>query len=428
MKTTRREFIKRSATAISITMLAPRFVVAGPPPSAGARRILVVVQLNGGNDGFNTVIPYTDARYHALRPMLGFKDEELRDTAGNSTVINDQFAFHPALKELKELYGQGRLAVVLGVGYPGADLSHGISTNIWQTANLNQGAGLGWLGRYADAALAGIAPLPAATIGLNYLPRIVFSQKVTIPLVARLGESAFRTGSAFDRNVVIDTFRDLNRRGFPAGSALAKVAEVGVDAERNSGLLEQAVAAYHSSVVYKDTNPLAQALKSVAILATVFPESILFHVAYPSLFDTHARQIGSNEDQYRNRLVGVHATEMQRLSEAVKAFYDDISEHGLADNLVLMTYSEFGRRPNENASSGTDHGTASSMFVVGNPVKGGDLYGLQPSLNAVDYDAVGNVRFTTDFRSVYATLLDKWLPGGDSPRVLGGSFAPLGFL
>ncbi|HKP12361.1 MAG TPA: hypothetical protein VJZ91_09635, partial [Blastocatellia bacterium] len=244
MKTTRRRFIKQSATAFSITMLAPRFAFAGRLQSAppGERRVFVAVQLNGGNDGFNTVIPYTDARYYSLRPNLAFKPEELHDADGKTTIINDRFAFHPALKELKELYAQGRLAAVLGVGYPDPNLSHGISTDIWQTANLNQGTGLGWLGRYADVALAGVSPLPAATISNTFAPRATMSQKVNIPLIARLGESAFRTTAAFDRDVIIQTFRDMNARSFPADSLIAKVAEVGTASERNSGLLEQALA------------------------------------------------------------------------------------------------------------------------------------------------------------------------------------------
>jgi uncharacterized protein (DUF1501 family) len=165
----------------------------------------------------------------------------------------------------------------------------------------------------------------------------------------------------------------------------------------------------------------------VAIIASVFPEATFFHVAYASLFDTHARQIGTAQDPL-NKLAGPHAVEMQRLSEAIKSFHDDMVEQGLADQTLLMTYSEFGRRPNENASFGTDHGTASNLLVVGDAVRGGDLYGLQPSLDSADYDTAGNVKFTTDFRSVYATLLDKWMPGGDSRRVLGGDFATLGFL
>ncbi len=426
MKTTRRRFLKQSATAFSITMLAPRFALSAPPsaPAAG-RHILVVLQLNGGNDGFNTVIPYTDDNYHRLRPNLAFKPEELHAA---DTVINDRFAFHPALKGLKDLYAQGRLAAVMGVGYPNPDLSHAISTDIWQTANINQGAGLGWLGRYADTALLGIAPLPAAAISFNFAPKAVLSQKVNIPLFSRLGDSGFRTSDVSERDVIIKTFRDLNARSFPADSLTAKLAEAGAEAERGSGVLEQALASYHSSVTYDPTSPLAQALRSVAILAAVVPSSVLFHVTYFGAFDSHARQVGSEQDQYRNRLIGTHAVEMQRLAEAIKSFDDDISEQGLADQTVLVTYSEFGRRPNENASNGTDHGTASSLFVIGNAVKGGDLYGSQPSLDPADYDAAGNVRFTTDFRSVYATLLDRWMPNGDSRRTLGGDFAALGFL
>lgn len=427
MKTTRRRFIQQSATAFTITMLAPRFAFAGQPQSAvpTGRRVFVALQLNGGNDGFNTVIPYTDANYYRLRPNLAFKPEELHSA---DTIINDRFAFHPALKALKDLYAQGRLAAVMGVGYPDPNLSHGISTDIWQTANLNQGSGLGWLGRYADSALAGVSPLPAATISNTFAPRATLSQRVNIPLIARLGESAFRTTAASDRDVLVQVFRDLNARNFPADSLLARVAEVGTASEHNSGLLEQALASYHSSVAYNPNNPLAQAMRSVAILASVFPESALFHVSYFGAFDTHAQQIGTAQDQFRNRLSGVHAVEMQRISEAIKSFHDDMVEQGLADQTVLMTYSEFGRRPNENASSGTDHGTASSLLVVGGSVRGGDLYGLQPSLDPADYDTAGNVKFTTDFRSVYATLLDKWMAGGDSRHILGGDFATLGFL
>ena len=426
MRTTRRQFIKRSAGAISITLLTPRFLLgrqSTPAAAGGERRILVVLQLNGGNDGFNTVIPYSDARYHTLRPTLGFSEAEL-----GGTIINSDFAFHPALKEIKDLYAEGKVAVVLGVGYPNPDLSHGISSDIWQSANTNNGTGFGWLGRYADSAFDASLQLPAAAIGLTYAPKIISSQKIQIPLVAKIGESAFKTRQTFDRDVVIKAFRDLNGRSLPADRFVSDVAQVGAAAERNGGLLEKALASYQSTIQYKETNPVALALKSVAILVNAFPDTTALHVSYPGNFDNHAVQIGSSADSFTNRMVGSHATEMQRLSEAIQAFYDDMTQMGLADNVVLMTYSEFGRRPNENASHGTDHGTASSLFVIGNKVKGGDLYGMQPSLNPDDYDSAGNVRFTTDFRSVYATVLDRWLPGGDSQRILGGSFPPIEFL
>lgn len=425
MRATRREFIKQSSTAFSIAMLMPSLAVSRPQESG--RRILVLVQLGGGNDGLNTVIPYKDPRYHSLRPAIGFNEEEFKDAEGNSTIINSEFAFHPALSELKGLFQQGRLAVVQGVGYPTPDLSHGISNAIWQTADVSRQARLGWLGKYADSALAGKSPLSSVAIGFNSLPLVLLASEVNPVLIRRLGESPFRVINAPETDNVVSAFRDNINREFPAGSFLEKLARVGANAERSSGRIQEALDAYHSSVIYKDTNPAAQALKTVAVLASVFPEATVFHVSYLGFFDTHARQIGTLEDP-GNKFLGTHATDLKRLSEAIKAFYDDMVEQGLADDVMLVTYSEFGRRPNENASFGTDHGTASNLFVVGNKVKGGDFYGLQPSLNATDFDTAGNMRFTTDFRSVYATLLDRWLEGGDSEEVLGARFPHLGFL
>ena len=432
MKTTRREFVKLSAGAISVTCLLPVGVQARrqePLPVNENRRILVVVQLSGGNDGLNTIIPYTDSRYHQLRPTLGFREEELKDSDGNSTIINSEFGFHPSLKELKELYTQSRLAVVLGVGYPDTDLSHEVSTKIWQSANINQGLGTGWVGRYADLVFDDQANLPAVAIGELSPPKIISSERVNIPLIARLGASAFEAKFyPLLRENIVSVFRDTNNRVFPPGSFIERVASTGAKAENNSGLLESVLDAYNPSVTYPEDNNAAQALKSVAVLVAAFPEASVFHVSYPSFFDTHASQIGSLEDQFRNKRIGAHAIDLKRISQAIKLFYDDMTGHGLGENVVLMTYSEFGRRPNENGSNGTDHGSASNLFVVGNKVKGGDIYGLQPSLKATDFDIAGNMRITTDFRSVYATLIDKWLPGGDSTAILGERFPHLGFL
>src|SRR5262249_16930316 len=192
--------------------------------------------------------------------------------------------------------------------------------------------------------------------------------------------------------------------------------------------LDQALASYHSTVQYNDNNPAARGLKSAAVLLNAFPDATVLHVSYPGAFDTHAFQIGSTADSFTNRLIGTHANEMQRIAEAIKAFMDDMTELGLADNVILMTYSEFGRRLNENNSRGSDHGAASTLLVIGNRVKGGNLYGTPPSLSSTDFDTAGNVKFTTDFRTVYATLLDRWMPGGDSQMVLRGTFPPIDFL
>jgi len=182
--------------------------------------------------------------------------------------------------------------------------------------------------------------------------------------------------------------------------------------------LSSQIPKYASSVTYP-VNPFASSLKKTAQLITTMSDVDLIYVTITG-FDTHAQQIGAD------KLSGVHSMLMEWFSEGLKAFYDDINEHGLADNVLMMTWSEFGRRPNENGSLGTDHGTAAPIFLIGNPVIGG-LYGEQPSLAATDRDLDGNLKFTVDFRSVYGTVLDRWL-GADSESVLGGRFANVGFL
>ena len=428
MATTRRHFIKQSAGALSVGLMMPRILFARRGESqTGERHILVVVQLTGGNDGLNTVIPYKDSRYYTLRPNLGFKEAELKDDEGKSTIINSEFGLHPAMKEFKKLYDDGKAAIINGVGYGSATLSHGIATDVWHTANTSGSARLGWLGRYADQTLQGKPDFSAVSVGSSYMPKVFAAEKVAVPLVSRLGETSFVVNWGSERQNFSNTFKAIYKHEAPPGSFQGAITLAAREADTGGEGLQAAVQQYRSRVVYPETNPLAAAMKTVAVLAAGLPESYIFHVAYPCFFDTHAKQIGTDADGYRNKLAGIHALEMSRLSEATKLFHDDMNEQGLGDNYLLMTYSEFGRRPNENASSGTDHGTASNLFVVGNKVKGNDLYGLQPSLNVTDLDADGNVRFTTDFRSIYATVLDKWL-GSDSRSILGGSFENIGFL
>lgn len=429
MATTRRQFIKRTAAATAAGLLLPGITFARRGEGAtGSRRILVVVQLVGGNDGLNTVIPYKDARYYALRPTLGFKEEELRDADGKPTVINGEFGLHPALKELKQMYDERKLAIVLGVGYPNGDLSHAASTEIWQTAEVGAARRFGWLGRYADHLLQGKPDFAAVAVGTSTIAKTFIGERRAVPLVTRLGESGFALNFIPERNNFTTTFRALHGREFPQGSLYNAITQAARGAERGAESVQEALTRYQSSVVYAATNPLAQALKTVAVLATGLPDSYLFHVSYPAFFDTHSQQIGTQADRYRDKFAGFHALEMRRLSEAIKLFFDDLTEQGLADNVMLMTYSEFGRRPNENASLGTDHGTSSNLFVIGDHVRGGDLYGAQPSLSTMQLDLDGNQRFTTDFRSVYATVMDNWLAEIESERILGARFPHLGFL
>ncbi len=431
---TRREFIKLSAGMVSVGMVMPKLWLTearaeGPIDSQG-RRIFVVIQLAGGNDGLNMLVPYSDLRYASLRPNLSFKDSELKDAQGRSTILDNQFGLHPSMSEIKDLYDAGKVAVVRGVGYPSPNLSHFLSQDIWHTADLTGLQGDGWLGKYADLALVGKPGLPAVSIG-GSLPKSLFAEDFVVPSVSSFDAYTFQTDprNTGDRNNQLNTFNTNYGRAFPEESFLKEITATGRDALAGAQEIQSSVASYSSSVVYPvgtqgNQNKLASALQMVAQVATTIPEAELFYVQMGG-FDHHSQEIGSQENP-GDKTVGQHATLLKYFSEAVKAFYDDLAEHGLAQNAVMMQWSEFGRRPNENASFGTDHGTASPMIVIGDPVKGG-LYGEQPSLAATSLDQAGNMVFAVDFREVYATILDKWL-GVDSKTVLGSQYPNVGFL
>jgi uncharacterized protein (DUF1501 family) len=427
MPTTRRQFIKRSVGAVGVSLVMPKIWLGDARAQDAAAfnsRKFVVIQFGGGNDGLNTVIPYTNARYASLRPVLSFKDAELKDDKGNSTIISNELGLHPMLGEFKAMFDAGKVAIVNGVGYPNQSTSHFLGTDIWMTANLAGGAGLGWLGKYADQAFVGKSGLSAVNIS-GTLPKAFFANKFVTPSISNFAQYTFQTDGRYlpDRNNQLNTFRANLTRPFPDDSFANALADVGVDAVNGAGALTTAVAGYTSSVTYPANNSLANALQMVAKIMTTVPETDLGYVSIGG-FDDHSTQIGSVQEP-TNKLLGIHATLLKNFSQAVKAFTDDMDAHGMRD-VVLMTFSEFGRRPNENASRGTDHGRASPAFVIGNPVRGG-LYGQYPSLEATALDSAGNPKETVDFRSIYATILDKWL-GADSKSILGGSFGDAGFL
>jgi uncharacterized protein (DUF1501 family) len=439
MAINRRQFIKRGAGAVSVGLVMPRFwmgsLAQGQEITATNRRIFVVIQLGGGSDGLNTVIPFTDSRYASLRPTLAFKEAELKDAQGNSTILgSDPFGLNPAMSEIKALYDSGKAAIVLGVGYPNQNLSHFFATDIWSTGNTT-GAGGGWLGRYADQKLLGQSGLSAVNIG-GSLPKSFFADKVVVPSISSFASYTFQTDGRFagDRNNQVNTFNTTNHRTFPVSSFLDAISHAGVEAVDGAAQLQAAVASYTSTVHYPVAadNPapsqqviqFSAALKMVAQIVTTIPEANLLYVQLGG-FDHHSQEIGTNQDNFTNKLVGAHANLLRAVSLGIKLFYDDMAAHGLADNVIMMTWTEFGRRPNENASHGTDHGTVTPMFVVGNPVIGGRLYGEQPSLS--DLDSAGNLKFKVDFRSVYGEIIDRWL-GGDSQAVLGARYNSVGFL
>jgi uncharacterized protein (DUF1501 family) len=427
MSIKRRQFIKQSFGAVGMGLLLPDSFFARslneaitPDP---ARKVLVIIELAGGNDGLNTVIPYTDPRYASLRPTLSFKEPELRDSRGRSTVISDRFGFHPSMGRIKDLYDAGKVAAVLGVGYPNPNGSHFVSAEIWHTGNVqSEGRGEGWLGRYADVELAGKPGLSAIAIE-DQLPKTFASTNLVIPSTPSFDNYGLQTDPDYpeNRNVKINTLLSLQRRSFPGRSFAAPEARIGFDAVNGALQFRQALQEYRSTVEYPDNNGLADGLRMLAQVITTIPETSLLYVQMGG-FDNHSDQIAGAS----NKLQGSHANLLGDFADGVYAFYNDLSEHGLADNVIILQWSEFGRRPEENRSLGTDHGAASCIFVIGNPVRGG-LYGEQPSLAATDLDDAGNLQFHVDFRSVYGTILDRWL-GTDSRAVLGAKFENAGFL
>ncbi|MEW6127845.1 MAG: DUF1501 domain-containing protein [Acidobacteriota bacterium] len=419
MGTTRRQFIKRSVGAVSVGLVMPHLFIntaSGQSATAANRKVLVIIEFSGGNDGLNTVIPYTDRNYYSWRPTIGLRDAEIANTK-----ISNELALHPSMGKLKTLYDAGKVAVITGVGYPNPNRSHFTSADIWHTANINEGRGIGWLGRYADVALINQPGLAAVSI-VDRLPKTFAATQKIIPNIPSFDGYGIKTDCNHEdnRQNIIDAFLAIHRRNQPANSFIERAQKIGLDAVAGALDFQAQLDTYQSTIEYPDNNNLAQGLQLIARIITTVPESSLLYARIGG-FDTHADQIDGT-----NRLAGQHAGLLQDFSDAIKAFYDDMAEHGLANNVLMMQWSEFGRRVNENKSVGTDHGTMSCMFVIGGQVQGG-IYGRQPSLAGADLDDAGDPKFTLDFRSVYATILDKWLTS-DSKGILNGQFENLGFL
>ena len=361
-------------------------------------RVLVLVNLQGGNDGLNCVVPHGNPQYYQLRPTIAVPHSDV-------LAIDDQVGFNPAMRSLKSMYDKGMVAVVQGVGYPNPDHSHFRSTEIWQTAVPDRYEHTGWLGRYLDAANLPHENLFNGVALSQVLPEALVAVKTDVPAIVQLNGY----GLVSDRNAVARrTYAELVRDdGFPFRSPyLAHVAEIEDHAQRGSEELPKLVAGYKTDASYPAT-PLG---RSLALAAQIVGSNIGTRVLYVQhgSFDTHVNQKGTQD-----RLLG-------ELSDALKAFYDDLAAHGNDARVLTMTFSEFGRRVAQNASGGTDHGEASPLFLVGGAVKGG-LYGSLPDLAQTN---MGNLRFTTDFRQVYATVLERWLGRAPGP-ILGGSFTAI---
>ncbi len=421
MMMTRRAMVRDGLLAVSAGMIMPtvfaRAVRAAKNAAAeGAtwaqaaqQRTLIIVQMAGGNDGLNTVVPYTNSLYQQLRPTLGLSAADVLPLNQNG------LAFHPSLKPLLPLWQANKLAIVESVGYPNPSLSHFQAMDIWQTLDLNGAGSQGWLGKY----VAGLVdkdghPFESLAVG-STLPVALQALNADVPVVADpktyrvLPDPASANApSALDQRLqALLKLYNTYPQSAPYAALLDATAQ---NATQGSKLLAQTAGSYKPAVTYPTTN-LAKGLQ---VLAEVIAGNLGLRVGYVTLggFDTHSEQADT-----QTKLLA-------ELADALTAFYADLSAHNLADNVIVMTWSEFGRRVHENASAGTDHGTAAPLFVLGNSVTGG-VYGEPPDLS--NLDAYGNLKFSVDFRSVYATVLDGWL-GAPASAVLGGDFGNQGFL
>ncbi|MGC1379741.1 MAG: DUF1501 domain-containing protein [Candidatus Baltobacteraceae bacterium] len=364
-------------------------------------RCLVLINLYGGNDGLNCVVPHGDPRYYQMRPALAIAQSDV-------LAIDAQIGFNPGMRSFKALYDKGMVAVVHGVGYPNPDHSHFRSTEIWQTAAPDRYEHTGWLGRYFDEAELSRQNLFKGVAVSRVLPEALVSDRTDIPAIPGLGQYAMIA----DRNLAArQAFsQEAGDRRLPFDSPyLAHVMAIEGDAQRSSEELPKLIAGYKTQASY----PATELGRSLALAAQIVGSNLGTRAIYVEhgSFDTHVSQ---------NATQGILLTQF---SNAIAAFYEDLAAHGNERRVLTLTFSEFGRRIEENGSRGTDHGEASPLFLIGGGVKGG-LYGALPDLAATN---MGNLRYTIDFRSVYATVLERWL-GRPSGTVLNGSFEKLPIL
>ncbi len=417
MKLSRRAMIKDGLLVVSAGMVMPAIFSRGIASAraqsidgshiaqAASDRTLIVVQMAGGNDGLNTVVPFTDSLYHKLRPTIGIAD-------ANVLPLDSRVGLHPNLAPLKQLWDAGHMAVVEGVGYPNQSLSHFQAMDIWQTLDLSGNGSEGWLGKLVSGWVDQDGhPFKAMDIGVQ-TAQALSSISAQVPTLSSVNTYRIYPDPADTDNGNARLKALINLyNAYPKTSPYAALLDAtALSAQEGSSQLHAAEASYHTTVTYP-TGPFAAGLK---VLAEAIVQGLGLRVGYVTLggFDTHANQQAT------------HDVLMKTLADGLAAFYSDLEQHGKADNVVIMTWSEFGRRVEENGSLGTDHGTAAPMFVLGNPITKG-VFGEPPSLSSLDTN--GNLKYSVDFRTVYATVLDRWL-GASSHDVLGGSYGSQNFL
>lgn len=384
-----------------------RAVYAAKNAGISNDRILVMVQLAGGNDGLRTVVPLTDPALHDLRPRLA------APSVSSALPLSNDFGLNANMKGVKSLWDAGRVAIVQGVGYPNPVFSHFESIRIWETADPTRRQINGWLGQLMASQYDTQGhPLTGCACGATDVPGALRDLQATLTVVQDPRNFGFKGGDPVEEAVTALYQNTPGIYGALFDTAIA-TAKDSIASLKTASAKYQPDAAYSDNpkLVYSSKNQLAAALKLAAELIVGGTGVKILHVTLGG-FDTHYTELNRHDD-----LMGY-------FDEAVSSFFQDLDAHGMASNVLLATWSEFGRRPKENASGGTDHGAASPLLLIGSPVKGG-FYGQAPSLTGLD--STGNLKYTVDFRSVYQEILEAHL-GADAKEVLGDAFERIPFI
>ena len=381
----RRDFLKISALAVSVTSGMPGFL-ARAAAQAGGDKTLVVIQLTGGNDGLNTLIPYSNGAYYAARPTIAIPKKDV-------LTLTPDLAMHPSLRPLTKLWDAGQLGWIENVGYPNPNRSHFASMAIWHTADPSQAASDGWIGRIAETIGD---PFCASNIG-NATPQALQAKDFSLPSMSSVDSFQLKLPGGLE-----DPFQTM--LSAPRQGEAAYLQRATQQMLKNTAKVQSNLSKYKSGAKYPDDKFSASLQDIARLIAGGNGQRVLY--TSMSGFDTHAGQRGEQDD-----LLGV-------LASALVAFQADLEMQGLNERVVVMGFSEFGRRVAENDSAGTDHGQGSVMFVLGKGVKGG-VHGDSPDLERL---ADGDILYKQDFRGVYAHALDNWL-NLSSKDILGGTFA-----
>ena len=367
--------------------------------------VIVVLQLTGGNDYLNTVIPYNDPHYRDNRPAVGVAEDRI-------LKINDNVGFHPEMAPMQRLYDQGKVAIINGVGYANSPRSHFRSMDIWHTCEPDKLGTEGWLGRVTKdldpnkenvVTTVSFGPSLPRALALPGVPGACVDDLDTFGMLPTISETEQRTK-------ILDRFTRLYSPTIGSGFVMDYLGQTGLDSLKAADILKVAPGKYNSTVEYPDT-PLARKLRGIAQVHMADLGTRILYCDHGS-FDSHSNQVGMHDKLWHD------------VSSAVESFFDDLRENNAGENVIMLLFSEFGRRVHDNGS-GTDHGAAGAAFVIGEGVKGGE-YGEYPSTNTEDLEQ-GDLVPNTDFRSVYTTIAENWM-GLDANPLVGGTFEKPSFV